>query len=155
MNEPGKDRGQLTDKESLVDEVKTKLSEVLRKDGKEATLADSGPLLYVQYRLEPPNSIGDMQISPKSKDIDASLVLHQEINSEGPFGRLIALLKIIEDESESSSYTFIFSEGATPSFQYNELAPNKRFFSKQASEGELADFLQLLNRPLYLIASPR
>ncbi|MCH7730850.1 hypothetical protein IID21_05070 [Patescibacteria group bacterium] len=53
-----KDEVQLTDKERLAIEVKTKLSGLLRDDGRKVTLADLGPSLYVQYSLDPPHSRG-------------------------------------------------------------------------------------------------
>ena len=53
-----KDEVQLTDKERLAIEVKTKLSGLLRDDGRKVTLSDLGPSLYVQYSLDPPHSRG-------------------------------------------------------------------------------------------------
>lgn len=156
MGEPGdKEEVQLTDNEKLIDEVKTKLSELLRQDGREVTLADLGPSLYVEYSLDSPASIGDIEID-LYKDADARLVVNQKMNKSGPSDRLLAMVKILESDIETSSYTFIFTEGVMPSLQYKRATePNKRFFTRKASEEELADFLQLLNQPLYLIDSPR
>ncbi|MCH7730849.1 hypothetical protein IID21_05065 [Patescibacteria group bacterium] len=78
--------------------------------------------------------------------------MNQEINKSGPFGRLLAMVKILEDDIETSSYTFIFNEGVTPSLQYRR---DPQFFSREANKEELDDFLQLLNQPLFLKYSPR
>lgn len=155
MSEQGQDQVQLTEEERLVGEVKTKLSELLRQDGSEITLADLGPSLHVEYSLDSPASIGDIEIG-LYKDADARLVVNQKMNKSGPSGRLLAMVKILESDIETSSYTFIFTEGVTPSLQY-KMAPesHKRFFTRKASEQELADLLQLLNQPFYLIDSPQ
>lgn len=77
------------------------------------------------------------------------------IKSE-PAGRVIAMVKILESDVETSSFTFIFNEGVSPSIQYKEVPePHKRFFSRKASEEELADFRDILKQPLYLSGSSR
>lgn len=152
MSEFEKDRIAFTDMDRLANEAMTKVSALLRQDGKQVELTDLGPSLYVEYLLDPPQSMGNTQIYRHSEEVDARLVLLQKANREGPFGRITATLRIFEGFNETSRFTFVFKEGFTPKIKYRG-AP--RYFSGQANETQLSDLLQLLDKPLFLVDIPK
>ncbi len=74
-----RDTTQLTEKEILAGEVKTKLVGLLSQDGREKNLADLGPCLHVEYLLDTPRSIVGMEI-PDYDDMDARLIINKKID---------------------------------------------------------------------------
>ena len=148
---------QTAEQRLLSKEILDKVDELLGVDGGEVKSFDSvDPSKIVEYGLDLSNQkIGGKKTLPEgifASEVSCELTLNLT-PAEGQAQKTTILIRIFDKRKQELIFTLFFLEDKSSFFQYRE-DPKKTDYDhtpREATVEDLGDFLDILEKPLYLI----